>query len=525
MKQEMRGLLAIVLSMAVFAVWFTWIAPPPKHAPAAQVETGNLPPPPAAAIAVSKEKPEDASQRNFQEQQTVIENDLYKATFTNHGGTATEWLLKKFQKGKQPINLVAEGTAPFSLEMLDSSFIWPSQPQYSVTKTEAGGNEILTFQWKGDGVTVRKQITFVPGSYATTVALSVHNASRALIQAKPALRWEEKAPPTSNAGFFRFLKGPPDLWYPLYLLDGSVTREQRPKSAAESVVGKLYWAGQASRYFLASYIPRVGEDRTVQWGALQDGADGSYVRMVFAPFQVPAGGDWQQEVTLYVGPQEIDSLKAVGQRLDESINYGWFGIVARPILGLLKLFYHGFHNYGVAIILLTLFIKLLLHPINKKSMTSMRAMQALQPRLKEIRENYKDDKQRLQMEMMSLFKLHKVNPMGGCLPMLLQFPIYIALYKVLWNSVELYQAPFFWFYKDLSAPDPYLISPVLLGIAMFFQQKMMPSATADPAQQKMMAFMPLMFAGFMIFLPSGLTIYIFVNTVTSIAQQWMAQRG
>ncbi|OGQ38543.1 MAG: hypothetical protein A2W61_01970 [Deltaproteobacteria bacterium RIFCSPLOWO2_01_44_7] len=151
----------------------------------------------------------------------------------------------------------------------------------------------------------------------------------------------------------------------------------------------------------------------------------------------------------------------------------------------------------------------------------MKGMQALQPRLKEIREKYGKDKERMNTETMQLFKAHKINPMGGCLPMLLQIPIYIALYNVLWNSVELYHAPFFWFYKDLSAPDPYLITPILLGITMFIQTKMTPSASADPAQQKIMMIMPIMFSGFMIFLPMGLVVYILVNTGMTILQQWM----
>ena len=188
---------------------------------------------------------------------------------------------------------------------------------------------------------------------------------------------------------------------------------------------------------------------------------------------------------------------------------------------LLQLFYKVVHNYGLAIIILTVLIKLLLNPINKKSLQSMKGMQALQPRLKEIREKYGKDKERMNTETMQLFKAHKINPMGGCLPMLLQIPIYIALYNVLWNSVELYHAPFFWFYKDLSAPDPYLITPILLGITMFIQTKMTPSASADPAQQKIMMIMPIMFSGFMIFLPMGLVVYILVNTGMTILQQWM----
>ena len=178
----------------------------------------------------------------------------------------------------------------------------------------------------------------------------------------------------------------------------------------------------------------------------------------------------------------------------------------------------------MAIIVLTFFIKLLLHPVNKKAMQSMKAMQKLQPRLQELRTKYKDSKEKLNMEMMLLFKTHKVNPMGGCLPMLIQMPVYIALYKVLYNAIELYHAPFFWFYRDLSAPDPYLITPILLGILMALQQKLTPVASMDPAQQKMMLIMPLMFSAFMIFLPSGLVIYIMVNTIMSVIQQYMIHR-
>jgi YidC/Oxa1 family membrane protein insertase len=150
-------------------------------------------------------------------------------------------------------------------------------------------------------------------------------------------------------------------------------------------------------------------------------------------------------------------------------------------------------------------------------------MQKLQPKLTEIREKYQNDRERMNLEMMNLFKSHKVNPMGGCLPMVLQMPVYIALYKVLYNAIELYHAPFFGFYRDLSAPDPYFISPVLLGIFMVVQQKMTPSATQDKAQANMMLMMPVMFSAFMLFLPSGLVIYIFVNTLMTVVQQYLHQ--
>ncbi len=238
---------------------------------------------------------------------------------------------------------------------------------------------------------------------------------------------------------------------------------------------------------------------------------------------IPAGGGVTQSFKIYGGPKEIGALKKVG--LGRAINYGFFSVVAVPILYMLKFFYMIVRNYGVAIILLTIFIKMLLHPITKSSMQSMRKMQLLQPQIKALREKYKGDSQRINVEMMQLFKTNKVNPMGGCLPMVLQIPIYFALYKVLWNSIELYQAPFIWFYHDLSAPDPYFVTPILLGVSFFLQQKLTPNPAADPAQRKLMMFMPVMFSAFLFFLPSGLVIYILINTLFTVLQQWLMNRG
>ena len=208
--------------------------------------------------------------------------------------------------------------------------------------------------------------------------------------------------------------------------------------------------------------------------------------------------------------------------LEKSVDYGYLGFFCIPILWLLIFFQKILSNWGLAIIALTFFIKMILHPVNKKSMESMKAMQKLQPKLKEIREKYKDNREKQNQEMMLLFKSYKVNPMSGCLPLVLQMPIYFALYKVLWSAIELYHAPFFWFYKDLAAPDPYFISPVLLSVVMVLQQKYNPQAsTMDPAQQKMMMFMPIMFSVFLIFLPFGLVLYIFFNMLVSFIQQYM----
>ncbi|MES2768413.1 MAG: membrane protein insertase YidC [Bdellovibrionota bacterium] len=229
------------------------------------------------------------------------------------------------------------------------------------------------------------------------------------------------------------------------------------------------------------------------------------------------------ETTTFIGPKELKLLEQVDPRLTETINFGIFSIVAKPILMLLKLLYSWFGNYGVAIIIVTLFIRMLLLPLNVSSYKSMKKMQVIQPQLKALKERYKKDPRQLQVETMNLMKREKVNPIGGCLPMLLQLPVFIALYNVLAQSIELYQAPFMLWIHDLSLKDPYYVLPVLMGITMFIQQKITPT-TMDPAQAKAMQIMPVIFSLMMISLPSGLTLYIFVSTLFGIIQQYMIMK-
>jgi YidC/Oxa1 family membrane protein insertase len=231
-------------------------------------------------------------------------------------------------------------------------------------------------------------------------------------------------------------------------------------------------------------------------------------------------GDQNLDVAmkLYAGPKSVDLLKAVDEKLVGIVDYGWFGWLARPMLWLMNILYGIVGNYGFAIILLTLIVRLMVLPLHMSSYKSMKSMAAINPQMQAIREKYKADPQRVNMEIMALMKNNKVNPVGGCLPMLLQLPVFFALYRVLGNSIELYQAPFILWIHDLSLKDPFYVLPVLMGIVMFIQQKITPS-TMDPAQQKVFMIMPVVFAGMMISLPSGLTLYIFVSTLFGIVQQ------
>ncbi|GMV40298.1 MAG: hypothetical protein AMXMBFR64_20140 [Myxococcales bacterium] len=235
-------------------------------------------------------------------------------------------------------------------------------------------------------------------------------------------------------------------------------------------------------------------------------------------------GGVQFHFGLYVGPKDIDMLKQAGETFTEALDFGILSFLAVPMLYVLRTAHDYIPSWALAIVILTVLVKLLLWPLTQKSFGQMQRMQLLRPEMDKLREKFGSDKAKLNQEMLQLYKTHKVNPLGGCLPMLLQMPVYIALYQTIYHSVELYQAPLFGWVTDLSAPDPYFVLPLVLGLTMFVQQKLTPTSM-DSAQAKMMMWiMPIMFTGFMLFLPSGLVLYIFVNTILSLAQQYALKR-
>lgn len=282
---------------------------------------------------------------------------------------------------------------------------------------------------------------------------------------------------------------------------------------------KVNWVGLSDRYFLFSVFPSNGA-AFVDVVADKKNEDSTYSTEFSL---VSENGSY--DYSIYAGPKDVSFLRKAEPTLSESIDYGWLSIISVPMLEVMKFFYKIIPNYGVAILLLTLLVRLIMYPLQHKSMKSMKKMQELQPHLKALQEKYKTDKAKLNQEMMQFMKTHKVNPMSGCLPMLIQLPVFIALYKVLANSVELYRSPFMFWITDLSMKDPYYIFPVLMGVMMFVQQKITPNPTMDPMQAKMMLFfMPIIFTVFMLSLPSGLTLYILFSTVLGIAQQYMMNK-
>jgi YidC/Oxa1 family membrane protein insertase len=293
---------------------------------------------------------------------------------------------------------------------------------------------------------------------------------------------------------------------------------------AQEVATGIKWLGLDTRYFLLALAP-LGDWKLDAGAQLApeylNGIASARGSLVF-----PTNGkkDISFSAKVYFGPKNIEELKAAEPVLVDAIDFGWTSFLAIPLLHGLKWLYIYLNNYGLAIILLTFFIKMLLFPLTYKSMVSMAKMAKLQPQLNALREKYKDDKEKLNMEMMSFMKTNGYNPVGGCLPILLQMPIFFALYRVLFNSMELYQAPFYGWINDLSSPDPWFVTPVLLTGLMYFQQKLSPNTAADPTQQKMLQFMPVMFGVFMLLLPAGLNIYMVVNSGVSILQQYFLNR-
>lgn len=531
MKQESRSLIAVALSVAVFIIWYSFFSPKPveKGPQAASVSTTA---PAGTPQAVGQQTIDDRPkiigqgqetsdvQANIPIQANVLETDLYKITFTNDGGIPTSWETKKFvangtkDKKETPVNIVSSTLAAYG-EKLPFVGI-PDRPRYKLAELDAGK---IVYLWSSKDWDIRKTYKTNKDNYLVELAISITNKGTSPVMGSPVVFEQQMVPKEEKRGILGFLKGPENIFQPVYYVNGKVSR------AFEKINdGNLLWAGIEDRYFINALIPRgVG---SVPWLETEQTLNPDGTRILKASIKMPEMSFLPRtesiiNLNIYGGPKEMNDLKSAGVSLEKAIDYGWFSVIAIPILYILKFLYSVIHNYGVAIILLTIFVKLLLNPLSKHSMKSMKAMQQLQPRLKELKEKYKGDKERLNVETMQLFKANKVNPMGGCLPMLLQMPIYIALYKVLWNSIELYRAPFFWFYKDLSAPDPTFIMPVLMGVAMWLQQKMTPSATADPTQAKMMQIMPIMFTAFMLFLPAGLVLYIFVNTIMGVTQQWM----
>ncbi|MGI9338266.1 MAG: membrane protein insertase YidC [Gammaproteobacteria bacterium] len=401
-------------------------------------------------------------------------------------------------------------------------FVWQN-PGGDKFAGENGAATVI-LQAEGGGVILQKRYVFRQTSYLTEVQLAAQNTSTAALSpfAYFQLAHDGRQPASHSAllpTFFgaavytdrdKFVKVPFD----------DIGEDDYPRLSDDG------WIGFIQRYFAVAWLPEPGKHEF----RMDKSKNGGGKASVILPFGDIAPGESQTvSARLFAGAQEQDILSRLNEDgtapgIHLAVDYGWLTFIADLLYKLLALIHDYVGNWGVAIILLTLAVKLLFYPLSSASYRSMAKMKAEAPRIKQLQERYANDKQKMQQEMMALYRSKKINPLGGCLPVLVQIPVFIALYWVLLGSVELRHAPFGLWLADLSSPDPYFILPVMMGVAMFLQTKLSP-APPDPTQAMIMRFLPIGFAAFSIFFPSGLVVYWLSNTLLSIAQQWHITRG
>ena len=536
---EKRALIAVVLSLLILIVYQEWVvryygSPPPLPGEKKEAEKPVAPPPrveekPGDVKTLSTLKEQGIKEQRIKE--VKVETDLYEAVFTNQGARLESFILKRYRTtvGEQgtllemishtpgvpyPLGLKFDGPAPFD----DEGIVYSIKGSGLKLTGDAKGS--LVFEGRtSSGATLKKEFTFTGSSYSISIQISL-----ARVEGSPGLVLTSEEDPSGSARGAAFEGA-------LALVGNKIRRESISGiKKGMQLVGAIPWAGFGYTYFLFAALPENGTEQKVDIKQIGPAA----VMMEMSGAAAPKPGE-EIRYTLFIGPKDFEGLKSMGKGLERSIDFGWFGFVSVPLLYVLRFFHRFTGTYGIDIILLTVVIKLLMWPLTHKSFVSMKQMQKLQPQMERIKEKFKDDREKLNKEIMELYRRNKVNPLGGCLPMVLQMPVFIGLYNALRTPIELRQASFLWI-KDLSRPDweslPMILGTwhvgipiltLLMGGSMFLQQWMTPSA-GDPNQRRMMLMMPAMFTVMFINFPSGLTIYWLVNNVLSIAQQYWINR-
>lgn len=542
---DKRSLLAIALSIFILVGYqelISFLYPPPPQTPQPQqVDEQPLPtdiarPPTATAQQSTKaqETPAPVPTDEPAVQNVTIENDVYSAVLTSLGGRLKSLRLKHYpgdaSKSSPPREMVIEGTTGelplvFRLEGKDIA-LSDDQVKYTTNRPtlQLHGEEQATLELRGtlpNGSQITKTFGFSGDTYGIALTVKVENPPETANFA--SLLWTHGPEPHHNSSYHA--PGPVALIDRKFVYEYATDLTSQEKDLGP---GHIRWGGYADTYFLAAILPPENDVNHLFVSA----SNGTTITKMTVP--------WKHEPVsyeVYVGPKDFTALNAVHPALDRAIDFGWFHFIARPLVQLLR-FSHSFTgNYGVDIILLTFLVKLVFFPLTNKSFRSMAQMREVQPLMERLREQYKDDREKLNKEMMELYRRHKINPLGGCLPMLVQMPVFIGLYQALSSAIELRQAPFFGWIQDLSMPDRlgsldlWFIEPpgvpvltLLMGGTMVVQQALTP-AMGDPVQQKMMMLMPVIFTVMFVNFPSGLVLYWLVNNVLSIAQQYAYQKG
>ena len=454
-----------------------------------------------------------------------VETPLYRVAFTSRGAQIQSWKLKQYltqdEDDPQPIEFVyPEGhfAGPVAMQVedpavsaiLNTGLFEVSRDFERLDDVYPTGHLTFSYRNEEQGLLVEKEFTFTYDSYLVDVAIRVAG----LDDAVGVLLG-------TNFGMVEWGQGLIGALGPAWMIDGALEKETPDPEIRRS--GDVRWAALQDKYFISVIIPQGAQGVFAK-------SEADYVVTSGVEFPVEAEGS-RLRFQLYAGPKQFDLMRSLGHGLEDTIDFGWFiygswsvvKAVAKPLFYVLRFLYEYTQNYGVAIILLTCGIKLLFVPLQYKSYKSMQGMQKIQPKIQAVQAKFKEDRERLNRELMKLYKEHKVNPVGGCLPMVLQMPVFISLFNILYMTVDLRRAPFALWITDLSIPDPFYVFPILMGASMVLQQKIMPT-TMDPTQAKMMMLLPVFLTFLFLNFPAGLVIYWLTNNVLTIGQQVVTDR-
>ena len=555
MNDQARLFIAIAISFLVFFVWQLFFVekdkekiPPPQPGKEAPITSGQpyvadkqtptvQPAQPKAPVLPQQGTPTPVEPAKM----ITVDTPLYTIRISEQGAVFKSFVLKQYKErveSDSPLKeLVAEEvtSGTVTLGFLKNSLPGLGNAVFSTVYNfeklvVSDQDESISFQWQApNGVVIEKTFYFSPESYFIRYAVTVKNGSGQPIQDNLTLSLVNLLPTqTTRFGF----EGPSAL------IDKGVEEVPVDEIAEKSVLsGTLKWMAVQDRYFISSIIPNTPVQASMK--LFLDPTSilkADYIQPVTT---IHPGTQQTYEYGLFFGPKNVRIMRSVGKELDQAVDFGWFDFIARPCLWLMNFFYGFIPNYGVAIIILTILVKVILFPLGTKSYKSMNEMKKLQPIMAEIREKYKGDKKKMNEEIMGLYRTYKINPMGGCLPMIAQIPVFFALYRMLYQAIELRHAPFFGWINDLSAPDrlfrfdfsiPFMEPPfgipvltLVMGATMLLQQKMTPSP-GDPNQARMMMLMPVVFTFIFINFSSGLVLYWLINNVLSISQQYYITR-
>jgi len=556
--EQARLLIAIVLSVLVFLLWQVFFVdkqagqksaekvaqPPAKEEPQKTAKSA----PEEPKIVEPEKTPEKTGAVETQAAKPArlpriitVDTPYYRVRLTEKGAGFTSFVLKKYRETVQKnsplqdllprndsIETVLTGFTGNSLSGLDNA-VFSTNFNSDVVNVADAAQEI-TFYWKsGQGVAVQKTYKFSPDSYLIGLDVAISNGSERPFDDKLFVALNSTVPhEKSRYGF----EGPS------VLIDNKLEEINIKDIAKKSTYsGNVNWIALQDRYFMMSVIPERSGDSSLHLRLKSE--DVIEARYLSPQDNIGPGTQQSYHYLLFFGPKSMKILDSAGHNLGKALNFGWFDFLAKPCVWLMNKLYSVIPNYGIAIIILTILIKILLWPLGSKSYKSMSEMKKIQPLMKEIREKYKNDKKKMNEEVMNLYRTYKINPLGGCLPMVVQLPVFFALYRMLYQAIELRHAPFFLWIDDLSAPDrlfrfdfavPFMQPPygipvltIIMGATMLLQQKMSPPM-GDPTQAKMMMFMPLIFTVIFINFSSGLVLYWLVNNLLSIAQQYYIQK-